>query len=375
MADALLSKVSETPAGADLAMTNPGGLRADLLYAGTGGTNADGVITYAEANSVLPFVNNLSSVALSGASLKKVLEQQWQRDANGNVPSRAYLQMGVSKNVQYTADPTRPEGDRITQVTIDGEVLDAGATYKVAVPSFLAAGGDNFRAFREGASVDTGLVDYEAWIEYLEQNDPVAPDFARRSLDVEGLKTSYVSGREVSFTLPELDLTSLGSPDNTSVKATLHLAGDDVDLGSFPVNDGAATVQFDLPADQIGTATVAVEAAPTGTHATLPAFEVVEPTPTTTTASVDDKHPSARRPFDVDVRVKGGDVTPTGTVTLVVGDREISTGELADGSASLVVPAGTLRPGRHTLTVRYGGDGTHAPSSDTVTVVVTNSAG
>ena len=100
VADALLSKVSETPAGADLAMTNPGGLRADLLHAGTGGTNTDGVITYAEANSVLPFVNNLSSVTLSGASLKKVLEQQWQRDANGNVPSRAVLADGCLEERQ-----------------------------------------------------------------------------------------------------------------------------------------------------------------------------------------------------------------------------------------------------------------------------------
>jgi 5'-nucleotidase len=375
VADALLAKVSETPAGADLAMTNPGGLRADLLYAGSGGTNTDGVITYAEANAVLPFVNNLSSVTLSGASLTKVLEQQWQRDADGNVPSRAYLQMGVSKNVKYTFDPTRPEGDRITSVTIDGEAIDADASYKVAVPSFLAAGGDNFRAFKDGTAVDTGLVDYEAWIEYLGQHDPVSPDFARRSLDVEGLKASYISGGEVSFTLPKLDLTSLGSPDNTSVTATLHLAGDDVDLGSFPVTDGAATVTFDLPADQVGTATVEVEAVPTGTHATLPAFEVVEPTPTTTTATTDVKHPSTRAPFDVDVSVEGGDVTPTGAVTLVAESREIAEADLTDGGATLVVPAGTLRPGRHTLTVRYGGDQTHAASSDSFTVVVTGSAG
>jgi hypothetical protein len=133
-------------------------------------------------------------------------------------------------------------------------------------------------------------------------------------------------------------------------------------------------VQFDLPADQVGTATVEVEAAPTGTRATTPAFEVFEPTPTTTSASTDEKHPSSREPFDVDVSVEGGDVTPTGSVTLLVGDREIATGDLADGGATLVVPAGSLRPGRHTLTVRYGGDETHAASSDSFTVVVTNSA-
>jgi 5'-nucleotidase len=259
-------------------------------------------------------------------------------------------------------------------VTIDGESLDPSASYKVAVPSFLAAGGDNFRAFREGTAVDTGLVDYEAWIEYLGEHDPVSPDFARRSLDVRGLQESYVSGREVSFTLPKLDLTSLGSPKNSTVAATLHLGGEDVDLGTFPVNAGAATVSFDLPADAVGTATVEVEAAPTGTHATLPAFEVVEPTPTTTTATIDEKHPSARAPFDVDVEVDGGDDTPTGPVSVLVGDRVLAKGDLADGSATLAVPAGSLSPGRHRLTVRYDGDQTHAASSDTVTVVVTKSA-
>ena len=172
-------------------VVNPGGLRSDLLFAGTGGTNTDGVITFAEANSVLPFTNNLSSVALTGAQLKKVFEQQWQRDANGNVPTRPYLQLGTSSNVAYTFDATRAEGDRITSLRVDGADVDPAATYKVAVPSFLAAGGDNFRAFTEGTAVDTGLLDYEVWIDYLDANSPVSPDFARHAVQVEGLQDSY----------------------------------------------------------------------------------------------------------------------------------------------------------------------------------------
>ncbi len=171
--DSLLAKVKDTPAGADIGVTNPGGLRTDLLYAGTGGTNADGVITYAEANSVLPFANTLATVTLTGASFTKVLEQQWQRAADGSVPTRAYLQLGLSRNVHYTFDPTLPEGSRITSVTVNGAPLDPAKSYKVAVPSFLATGGDNFRAFKEGTSVDTGLLDYEAWIDYLRANAPV----------------------------------------------------------------------------------------------------------------------------------------------------------------------------------------------------------
>ena len=370
VADALLAKVSETPAGADLAMTNPGGMRADLLYAGSGGTNADGVITYAEANSVLPFVNNLSSVTLTGASLKKVFEQQWQRDADGNVPTRAYLQMGVSENVKYTADPTRPEGDRITRVTIDGKAIEAGASYKVAVPSFLAAGGDNFRAFNEGTAVDTGLVDYEAWIEYLQENDPVSPDFKRRTLDVQGLQASYPAGAEVSFTLPKLDLTSTGSPDNTSVAVALVQGETTTDLGDFDVTDGAASPSFTLPAGASGDATIRVTASPTGTTADLPiTIEAVEQSEATVDAITLPVIREGSATF-VGVRVKGPDGRPTGTVTVSEGDTKLGSAKLYRGYA--LVPADTRKfsLGKHTLTVDYSGDDTYGPASDEVSVRV-----
>ncbi len=58
---------------------------------------------------MLPFANNLWTTTLTGAQLLTMLNQQWQRDANGNVPSRAYLQLGLSDNVSYTYDATLPE--------------------------------------------------------------------------------------------------------------------------------------------------------------------------------------------------------------------------------------------------------------------------
>ena len=82
----------------DLGLVNPGGLREDLLYAGNPGSNpanTDGVVTYAEANGVLPFVNNVSLVDLTGAQLVQVLEEQWQRPAPGGpAPSRPYSRSG-----------------------------------------------------------------------------------------------------------------------------------------------------------------------------------------------------------------------------------------------------------------------------------------
>ncbi|VXB01407.1 5'-nucleotidase C-terminal domain-containing protein [Aeromicrobium sp. 9AM] len=366
VADALLSKVKDTAPGADLGILNPGGMRDELRYAGdtsSNPANTDGVITNAEANAVLPFVNNVSSVTLTGASLKKVFEQQWQRDAGGNVPTRAYLQLSTSKNVTYTYDATRPEGDRITSVTINGEPLDPAKSYKVATFSFLATGGDNFRAFTEGTSVDTGLVDYEAWIDYLKANKPVSPDFARRSLAVTGVKSSYEAGSSVAVTLPKLDLTSLGSPANTSVTAKLKAGDTTTDLGSFPVTAGSATVAFDLPAGLIGAATLEVEAAPTGTKASIPL--AIDKATSTTTATAPAKAKTGST-FTVEATVASeSGVTPTGTVTVKDGTTELATGPLVNGSASVEVNASKLSADDHELTVSYSGDSLHQASSGT----------
>src|SRR3954454_373888 len=128
LGDAVANMLRDTLApanlgGAQIGVTNPGGLRDELFYNETGG-EGDGTITFAEANNVLPFVNNLWTTSLTGAQFKTLLEQQWQRDANGNVPTRPYLQLGLSDNVTYTYDDALPEGSRITSITINGAAYD-----------------------------------------------------------------------------------------------------------------------------------------------------------------------------------------------------------------------------------------------------------
>ena len=54
----------ENLGGAEIGVVNPGGLRAELFYA------PDGVITTAEANGVLPFVNNLWTTYAHGRAVQ-----------------------------------------------------------------------------------------------------------------------------------------------------------------------------------------------------------------------------------------------------------------------------------------------------------------
>jgi 5'-nucleotidase len=264
VADSLVDALKAPELGAaEIGVVNPGGLRNELYYA------PDGTITYAEANSVLPFVNNLWTTSLTGAQFKTLLEQQWQTNPDGTVPSRAYQQLGLSKNVNYTYDAARAAGDRITSIRINGALVDPAQSYRIGTFNFLATGGDNFRIFKEGAGTkDSGLVDRDAWIKYLQTHNPVSPDFARRSVAVVNTTAAEVkSGESVTLAVSKLDLTSLGSPVNTSLRAEFtDAAGALTSLGSVPVSAGAAMVDVKVPAGAAaGAGTLVLTAVESGT--------------------------------------------------------------------------------------------------------------
>jgi 5'-nucleotidase len=261
----------EAPAAgtAEIGVVNPGGLRNEFYV------DENGDITYAEANAVLPFVNNVWFTTLTGSQFITLLNQQWQRTAGGDVPSRPYLQLGLSDNVSYVADPSLPEGQRIISVTVDGEPLDLDAEYRISSFSFLVQGGDNFRVFTEGTNtVDTGLIDREVWIDYITETSPLTPDFTKRFLYVDGLSTTEViavPGQTIDFEVSNVDLTSLGAPLNTAVTVSLG----EEEVGTFALNDGMADVSFTIPADfpvemgEVAAVAVTISAAPTGTEVPL----------------------------------------------------------------------------------------------------------
>ena len=63
-------------------------------------------------------------------------------------------------------------------------------------------------------------MDRDAWIKYLQAHNPVSPDFARRSVAVVNTTAAEVKGGEaITLAVSKLDLTSLGSPVNTSLRA------------------------------------------------------------------------------------------------------------------------------------------------------------
>ena len=257
VADALLDTLADPVRGdADLTVVNPGGLRAELLR------GDDGVITFAEANAVLPFVNNLGTTSLTGDQIRRLLEQQWG-DAAGRA---ATLSLSVSENVRYTYDATRAPGERITGVWIDGMPVDPTGSYRVGSFSFLLSGGDAFTVFDEGTDArDSGLIDRDGWIAYLTAHPDLAPDFTARGVEVKNAPAEVVRGAEAVFTVSGLDLTSLGSPAATEASVTVGSAAP----LTVPVQEGAAAVALTVPADAPEALDITVST-PSGSTATVP---------------------------------------------------------------------------------------------------------
>lgn len=154
LADAALAEAKK--AGAVIALVNGGGVRSSI---------DKGPITFEEAITVQPFGNTLSVVELTGQQIKDALDYgvaTWAENKG------QFLH--VSKGVTYTFDLSKPAGSRVTEVTFNGQPIELGKRYKVAMNNFTAGGGDGFTMFKGLPRLDTGTLDVDLLINYLKAN-------------------------------------------------------------------------------------------------------------------------------------------------------------------------------------------------------------
>jgi 5'-nucleotidase len=165
IADAQLAATrSENAGGAVIAVTNPGGVRADITK------KDDGSVSYGDVFAAQPFRNQLVTMTLTGQQLKDALEQQWAE------PKRPRV-LQVSGGFSYSWDNSKGDGERILaeSMALNGAKIDPAARYRVTVNNYLAEGGDGFVAFTQGADRLTGIYDVDALYEYFRKQSPVAP--------------------------------------------------------------------------------------------------------------------------------------------------------------------------------------------------------
>jgi 5'-nucleotidase len=185
IADAQLADTDDADRGdADIALMNPGGVRADLTFASSPEGEGNGVVTYGEAFSVQPFNNIVTTNTFTGAQLLDVLKDQWcgpVLEAQVVLLPSSTLTYTYSRATATAISDTACAGapNPVSNVQINGVPLDTAATYRVTTNNFLADGGDGFQSLRAGTN-RTSLPDFDvdSLVRYLEPTltgTPIGP--------------------------------------------------------------------------------------------------------------------------------------------------------------------------------------------------------
>jgi 5'-nucleotidase len=158
----LLTDAQRWKAGTQIAFTNPGGIRADIIF-----PSYPHEVTYGDLLTVQPFDNKLVTLNLTGAQIYNLLEQQFA--VNRILP--------VS-GLKYTYNLGLPVGSRITSIALnDGTPILPDATiYSIACNEFIATGGDGFSVFLGATNVTRiGVSDLDALVDYISFHWGAAP--------------------------------------------------------------------------------------------------------------------------------------------------------------------------------------------------------
>jgi 2',3'-cyclic-nucleotide 2'-phosphodiesterase (5'-nucleotidase family) len=183
----LVTDALRTTYGTDFAITNSGGLRAELTCPGAGaaGFCPSGItpppfpITRGSVLGVLPFGNVSVTGTLTGAEIKAFLENGVSRmpAADGRFPQVSGL--------CFTYEITAPAGSRVTSIVAQaadgsctGSAVAAADSYTLATNDFMAAGGDGYPVIISRVT-SRNIMDQDA-ADYVAANSPLDPSIQGR---------------------------------------------------------------------------------------------------------------------------------------------------------------------------------------------------
>jgi len=165
IADAQLAVTKDAKDGsAVIALTNPGGIRTDII------PKENGAVSYGELFASQPFRNRLVTMTLTGSQLKDMLEQQWLD------PKRPRI-LQVSNGFSYSWDASKPIGERVIteKMTLNGRPIEPAIGYRVTLNDYLAVGGDGFTVAKQGTSQQYGGYDADALFAFFRAHGPIGP--------------------------------------------------------------------------------------------------------------------------------------------------------------------------------------------------------
>jgi 5'-nucleotidase/UDP-sugar diphosphatase len=154
----------------DIAFTNPGGLRADIVI--PDGAELPYTVTWGATFDVLPFGNTLYMMDLTGAQIQELLDQ-------AATLYKGILQTSGASWYWYNdCGCTSPTAWGAYGVQVGGEPLVRDQVYRVVTNNFLAGGQDGWTTFAAGTNrwdtyydMQAGLVEYIEMLQVIDAED------------------------------------------------------------------------------------------------------------------------------------------------------------------------------------------------------------
>jgi 2',3'-cyclic-nucleotide 2'-phosphodiesterase (5'-nucleotidase family) len=162
----LIADATREAVGADIAITNGGGIRGNKEYA------AGVLLTRRDILTELPFGNRTVKLEVTGETIWAALENGFSDVENsaGRFPQISGLTV--------EADIAKVKGERVLSVTVGGKPLDRAAAYTLATNDFMFGGGDGY-AMLKGAKPLLGVRDAKLMandvMAYIAAQKQVAP--------------------------------------------------------------------------------------------------------------------------------------------------------------------------------------------------------
>jgi 2',3'-cyclic-nucleotide 2'-phosphodiesterase (5'-nucleotidase family) len=149
---------------ADVGVMNRGGIRTDI---------AAGDVTRRDVFELSPFENNVTVLTLTGAELVEMFRRSVTDDSHSGLEVS-----GAELETERAADQSR----RLLLVRVAGEPVDPAREYRVALPSFLADGGDAYlERFPPGPRRKDDVLLVRDVVELaFRHRSPVTPDASNR---------------------------------------------------------------------------------------------------------------------------------------------------------------------------------------------------
>lgn len=156
----LLTDAMLDVSGADVAITNGGGIRASIEA---------GDITMGAILQSFPFTNYPVVLELKGTDILEALE--YGVDSAPEVVGKFPHVGGMT----FKYDVNQPAGERVFDVKVGEEKLDLNKTYKLVTNDFMAVGGDGYEMFKDAKKVSEHPLLSEVLANYIEAKQTVNP--------------------------------------------------------------------------------------------------------------------------------------------------------------------------------------------------------